>query len=330
LTLKEEYVTLPVKELNNLANNILKKRGLSIKKTKIVVDELFDAELRGRSTHGISFLPRILNELSQKKDEIKIIQENEYSAFIDGGDNLGSIVSNFCAQLAIEKAKNQGIAIIAAINKFTFITPGYYARMISKQDLISILMSSSGQHVAAWGGRDPILGTNPLAFGFPTKSEPIIGDLSTAAMPALDIREAKRKQKTIPSGRAVDKLGNLTNDPAEALNGAQLVFGGHKGYCINLMIEILTSSLLGINKLDNQDKKCGMLFIVINPKIFGFNEEFKVYVSELSKTIRNSKKAKGFDEVLVPGDKGTKKFKEFSKTGINIRKELIKELKSFT
>ena len=322
----EECVTVSVDSLRNLSMIVLQTHGLDVQEARMVTDEIMDAELRGRTTHGTIRLLRILDEINQRRGEIHIVHENSYTALVEGGDNLGSVVSHFCVHLAIEKASASGIAVIGCRNKFTFITPGYYARMIAKKDLVAILVSSSGEHVAPWGGIDPILGTNPLAFAFSSETEPIVGDLATAVLPSLDIREAEKQKKPIPLNTAFDRLGNLTTNPNEALEGAQLVFGGYKGYCVNLLIELLSSSLIGIDKSANQ--KCGMLFIVINPNSFGTIEAFKHNVSRLTERIKSSRKAGGVEEIWVPGDRSKIRLDKTIKMGVQVPKTLLSNLRT--
>lgn len=235
-------------------------------------------------------------------------------------------------ELAIKKAKNVGVGVVATRNANHFGIAGYYSELAMNQDMIGITITNTEPAMAPFGGKEKILGTNPIAIAFKGNKYKFSLDMATASIARGKILEALRKKIKIPEGCAVDKDGKPTTDPAKALEGCILPFGGPKGYGLALAIEMLSAiggAEVGtkVKGTANPEERCtkGDLFIAINPEFFMGKEEFKRKVDELLDEIKNSEPAEGF-EILIPGEiEERNKMKR--KDGFEIDKNLYNQLK---
>ncbi len=316
-------------ELREMVNKGLRKQGLVEEDAKIVTDAIIDAEMRGRKTHGLAHLPRIVGVLrTAKREHIRIVRENEYSALIDGGDNLGPIVAKYAMDLAIAKAKQQGFGIVGTYNPDPFLLAGYYARMALRERMIGIIICNSRARITPWGGIDPVLGVNPISIAIPSKTRPIALDMSLSRITVSDIREAKRTKEQIPADCAIDKDGHPTTDPDKALEGALLPIDTYKGYGLALAIEILAGPLVG-GKAGKTVKGCrGYLFVVMNPKIFVSIESFEANVSQLIEEIKSVRKKPSVSEILIPGEGSDRLMEKAKVEGVEVDDSLLKVIEA--
>ncbi|ENN95857.1 malate dehydrogenase [Methanocaldococcus villosus KIN24-T80] len=316
--------------------DVLKRYDVPKEDAEIVSDVLIEADLKGFSSHGIGRFPQYIKGLKLKninpKPNIKIIKDKKATAVIDGDLGFGQVVAKKAMDLAIDKAKDYGISAVATVNSNHFGIAGYYAEMAMKNDMVGIVITNTEPAMAPYGGTEKILGTNPIAIAFRGNKYKFSLDMATASIARGKIFEALRKGEKIPFGCAVDKDGNITDDPKKALEGSILPFGGAKGYGLALAIEMLSAIGgaevgKGVKGTANPEERCtkGDLFVVINPDFFMGKEEFKKKVDKLMEEIKTSKPMKDH-EILIPGEiEERNKIK--NKEGIEIDEVLYAQLK---
>ncbi|MEW6408520.1 MAG: Ldh family oxidoreductase, partial [Nitrospirota bacterium] len=211
----------------------------------------------------------------------------------------------------------------------------YYTEIMAKKGMIGICMTNTEPGMAPYGAAEKILGTNPLSIAVPTRDHPMILDMSTSVVARGKIVLAMEKGGGIPEGWAINKDGEITTDPIEALEGALLPFGGAKGSGLAIMVDILTGALSGSSvgkgvkgtfDMEHEGTK-GDLFLAIDPANFGDYECFLDKVEDLKNQIKQAKKAKGVDEIFLPGEVEYLTRERKLKEGIPLREELIEELK---
>lgn len=289
-----------------LANSILSRNGLPEREINVVISHLLEEELMGKSSHGFYRLPGIVNKLRNETifGDIQIIDENLFSALVDGANHLGLVVAQDACDKAISIASKNGIAIVAAKNYVgTTGAMGYFTRNIAKHNLIGICFCNSEYAVAPWGGKDPILGTNPLSIGIPCSTNPIIIDFATAARTYGELMLAAKEGRAIPEGIVLDAEGKPSTNPNDANDGCQLPMAEHKGYGLGLAIEILSGTFIGCKAgKEAVSGSDGLLFIVVKPNLFVTKEQFLNNTDMLIKEIKNSALAYGFDEIRIPGE----------------------------
>ncbi len=321
---------IKIADLRSKIEKVLTATYYSKSQAKEITDVLLYAEMTGKNTQGIiklSGTEPIQN--IQPKYEPKIIKETKISTLIDGGGNPGILVAKMATARVIQKCKGNGFAIVGTNNTFSSTSAiGYYADEITRNDFIGIVMAGPPGSVAPFGGIEPLFGTNPIAFGFPTNDWPIIFDMATSAITWYGLVRAKALGKKLPEGVAIDSEGNITTDPAKAMDGAILPFDkGYKSSGLSLVVEIMTGPLVEAIFPGSEEKGWGNLFIAIDPQLLTTREKFKESSSKLIETIQNSKKAKGQDIIHIPGWKGFESKEKTEKSDeIEIEDKLFKDL----
>jgi len=312
---------------------ILKALKVSDEHAKVVADVTVDADLKGFSSHGIGRFPQYIKGIKhgniKTKGNIEIEEETSSTALINGNHLLGHYVTYNGMKIAIKKAEKTGVGLVGIHNSNHFGIAGYYSDIATKNDMIGIVMANTEPAVAPLGGKEPILGTNPIAIGIPSNKYYISVDMATSASARGKLLEAARKGEKLPEGIALDADGNPTTDPKKALKGSILPFGGHKGYALSLMIEILAGPLVKaaigreVKGTVNPYEKCtkGDLLLVIDPSKFVNIQEFKEQVDKFIEEIKST------GNVLIPGDIEKMNMKKNMEEGIYLDKELMKEFK---
>lgn len=331
--------TVQPEELLNLAQTIFVAKGVPEPEANLVADSLVEANLRGHDSHGVIRIPKWATGLESGAinpiAKLETVRETDASALLDAGRALGAVAGIKASEMAIAKAASVGIGIIV-IRKASHIGMlGYYTEYMAKQGIIGLCMTNTESGVAPFGTVDKILGTNPLSIGVPARDHPLILDMSTSVVARGKIVMALENGEKIPLGWALDKEGDPTTDPKDALEGVMLPLGGMKGSGLAIMVDILTGALAGqaVGKdvrgtFDMQHPGTkGDMFMAIKPSSFSDPQRFLDTVDNLKNQIKHATKAKGVDQVLLPGEYEYLMRKKRMKEGIAIRRELFMRLK---
>ncbi|MCS7018037.1 MAG: Ldh family oxidoreductase [Cytophagales bacterium] len=291
-------------------------------------DVLIAADLRGIDSHGVARLHTYFDMLQlgriNPKPNIRIVREKMSTATVDGDNGLGLVVGPKANQIAMEKAEKAGSGWVSVCNTNHYGIAGYYVLQALKRDMIGWAMTNSTKLVAPLWGAERMLGTNPIAIAFPGWEEPpIVIDMATSAAAYGKIEIAKRAGKAIPEGWIIDKDGNTSTNPSDMINGGALLplgsdreHGGHKGYALAAMVDILCCVLSGANwgpfappfalrqeiPARSVGKGIGHFFGAM--QIDGFMDvtTFKKQIDDWIRTFRATKPAPGTAGVLIPGD----------------------------
>jgi LDH2 family malate/lactate/ureidoglycolate dehydrogenase len=302
---------VPVSEMKKKFKEVLMTSGAEEKDVDVMVDLRLEQDLHHNYFSGLGEVETSLKELEESKGKqhtfevdkpaIKLVNCNGRAAGLVCADLLPTLY---------DMARQQGIGLIGYYNGGYQSMPEYFARKIAAQDLVGLLSGAGGpQSVVPYGGSKDIMGTNPLAYGIPTNSLPIVFDAATAKYPYGSIRITKERGQKLPERSYLDKEGNWTTDPAVATS--IIPFGEHRGYAINLLLEVLDGALMRAKSglLQKDENDLGGFLIAIDPAAFGSLEEFKAQTTKLAEDIEAVKPAEGFSEVRVPGYKG-ERFKQ--------------------
>ncbi|QCO58018.1 Ldh family oxidoreductase (plasmid) [Pseudorhodobacter turbinis] len=243
-------IKLTLDEVKSLALSILRQAGLSDAQAGPVAQTITDCEADGRASHGLQRLPGCVMTIKSPhfvaSAEPQITSPAPAVVRADAGFGYSLLAFERALPILEQKAKSCGVAVLAINNCFHFSALWPEVERLSKRGLVSLAMTPSHAWVAPFGGTTPVLGTNPLAFGWPrVKADPFVFDFATSAMARSDIAMAKLAGKTLPDGCGVDAAGQPSNDPAAVLAGAMSTFGGHKGTALSTMIELLAGPLIG-------------------------------------------------------------------------------------
>jgi len=236
--------------------------GAPQNEAEIGAEMCVDAELRGHSSHGVRLLRNIAAAYQRGADRrraMRVVDESPVSARLDGGFHLSWFVHWSAIELAIEKAATMGIAVVSVGNAGGSGALGYRVERIAAAGLVGLAGNSTPLTVVAPGSTIPALGTNPLAIGLPRRSgPPLILDMATSSIAFNQILRLRETGQALPEGVAVDADGSTTTDPNRAIEPDSgrsriLPFGGHRGYGLTLMLELMVSA--GVTGRTGQDKR---------------------------------------------------------------------------
>jgi LDH2 family malate/lactate/ureidoglycolate dehydrogenase len=287
-----------------LAVSALKRVGFTDEDAGIIADQLVDNALCG---YRFASLPRILaiagnNKTQNERRPIKVVHETPLSALIDGGNNLGYVSVYKATEVAINKARDRGFAMVGVYDSYYSGRSAYFMEMIAKAGFVGIHAASTRPHVLPVGGIKPIFGTNPLCIGFPSSKGPVIYDIGTASIMVGEVQLFAHIGQELPEGIAFDEHGNPTRDPNAALRGGWVPFGGHKGYGLSFAVQAL-GLLAGAGLAQSKVKDYGFLLLVIDPKLTLPGGEFPDHMAELVDKIKATPRRPGVDEIRVPSER---------------------------
>ncbi len=321
--------------INDLKDKIVTtftKNGFSEQASQQVVDYLLWAEMSGNKTQGLVKMTGTdpFQDIKPQYEQ-KVLRDTQLSQLIDAGAQPAPIAASNGTQIAIEKAKASGIAIIGVKNTHSSNgAQAYYAEMIAREDLIGIVLSRSPASAAGFDSIDPIFGTNPIGFSFPTEADPLVFDMATSAMTFYGLVLAKAKGETIPEDVAIDHDGNPTTDPEAAMGGAILPFDrGYKGAGLGMVVEMLAGPLLDGAWIDNKTFKeeWGSVFIAIDPNLLVDTAIFKKNASDMITKIKAARTKSGASGIRLPGERATKDRKAAEASGyVDVDEAILKQL----
>jgi LDH2 family malate/lactate/ureidoglycolate dehydrogenase len=229
---------------------------------------------------------------------------------------------------AIEMARANGIGVVAARRSTHFGMAASYVLRAIEQGFIAQVYSNASPAMPPWGGRDAMLGTSPFACGAPGgKLDPYVLDLSFAVAARGKIRKAARRGENIPPGYALDAAGRETTDPSAALDGVVLPIGGYKGSGLAMLMDVMGGVVAGAgyaggvgNQFTDYDRPqdVGHFFLVVKPDLFVSLDEYRRRMDNLVTAVRGARRAEGFDEILMPGEREQRLEEKHRRTGIPI------------
>lgn len=319
-------VKVRCEELGAFVKKVFVNAGLKEEHAKEVADHLILANLRGVDTHGVVrvryYIDGIKAGYINKEPNIRLVRDNPSTALMDGDFGVGQYVARKATELAIKKAKKNGIGVVSTFNLSHCGMLAYYGLLIASNKMAGIVFTNGPALVTPWGGSARIFGTNPLCFVFPYDKEPILLDMATTKVAGMKILIAKRDGKKIPLGWAIDKDGKPTTDPEAALEGAMLPFGEYKGYGILFMGELFSAVLSGApqsNEIELTPYTQGGFYVqALNIESLRNYEDYIKDIDRLVKKVKSAKPWEGQEEVYLPGELEFRTVKKREKEGIPI------------
>jgi delta1-piperideine-2-carboxylate reductase len=270
---------LTLEQVHALAWQVLRAHGVSAPQAHAVADTVTAAERDDCKSHGLFRLPGYVSSVRSGKvtpDAVPQVHELAPAIMqVDGQNGFAPLALQIGSEPLAAKARRHGIAALAVTRIYHFAALWPEVEALAAHDLVAFAFTAAMSYVAPAGGNKPLYGTNPMAFAWPRAGHlPLVFDQASSASARGEIQLHLRDGTPIPEGWAIDAEGYPTTDPAAALAGAQLPFGGYKGAAIALMIELLAGALIGevfsyeASALDNQDGGPpigGELLIAIDP-----------------------------------------------------------------
>ena len=299
---------ISISELEDLTARAVRSYGYTGEEVRVISDVLLYAQLRGNNQGVVKLIGKGVPK-DPGAGEIAVELETPLSARINGNRNHAMLVVHRAMDIVADKAKKSGFGIAGTFNTNTSSGAiGFFASELAKQGLIGFLFGRSPERVAMHGACEPVFGTNPVAVGIPAEPDPVVLDMSTAAISFYGLVEAETAGRAIPDDVAYDVEGRPTTSPQEAIKGAIRSFDrSHKGSGLALVGEILAGPLAGAAFCGMGDSKgnWGHLVFAIDPGILGDRDEFIRSVSEICRKVKSTRKLPEVTEVFLPGERGS-------------------------
>jgi len=330
-------------KLISFVSSAFAKLGVPKGDAEIAAQGLVAADLRGVDTHGVirfnptSWYVKWLRDGEMKPaPNIQVVSESGSSALLDGDRGIGMVIGRRAMELAIRKADESGVGIVAVRNSRHFGMSANYAMQALTHDMIGIAMTNASRQVVPTFGRDARFGTNPICLAAPALEErPFVLDMATTTAAAGKLELAARQGKSIPAGWALNEKAESTDDPRIAQKARKLLplggsreGGNHKGYGLAILVEILCGVLSGtVTALNaNQDPR-GHFFGAIRVDAFRPAEEFKRDMDRLIRELKSTPPLDGQERVYVAGEIEFETAEERAANGIPLLSSILEGLR---
>lgn len=328
--------------LEKFAANVFERAGIPAQDAEMISHVLVTTDMRGVHSHGVVRSARYIDCIQaggiKSAAELEIIEESSSHLRVSAAGGLGIPASVKTTEKLIEKAKLAPIAVATVNHSDHYGAAGYYAMRCAEEGLIGFSMSNTCPLVAVSGGASNGIGNNPFAYACPAgKYRAILFDVCMSVVASGKIEIASKERKKIPFGWILDKDGNPTDDPDQIYHGAvMLPFGGHKGYGIAVMVEMMTallgnsgllSGVKSWNTVPGRDADTGHSFLAINPAFFGGLDNFVARTEKMIEELKGGKKAEGVEKIFYPGEMEFAREDEAKVKGVPLSEASVNELK---
>jgi LDH2 family malate/lactate/ureidoglycolate dehydrogenase len=343
LTTTETTRQIPAATLGAFLADAFRACGMSEADAATTATAMLEADLTGSDGHGVFRLAGYVRQLKRgvfnAKPRISVLERSAATALIDGDQGIGHVVMTYAANLAVELARASGVGWVGARRSNHAGAGANYAAIPLAHGMIGIYgASSSVQHMAPWGGSEPLLGTNPIAVAIPAGREaPVVLDIATSVASNGAIRQHEIEGTPLPEGwlqRRTD--GSPITDPKEINLGTFLPVGGHKGYGLSLVIGLLAGPLngaaFGRDVRDfaappgTAEPNVGQFVVALDVARFLPLDAFKAEVDRHIRDLSSSRRLPGVDEIRVPGQGRLARRKEREENGVPLSSALIAQV----
>jgi LDH2 family malate/lactate/ureidoglycolate dehydrogenase len=347
---------IQARDLRCFTATVFEQAGVSADRAADAADVLVWANLHGVDTHGVRnlrplYIQFILGGRIRANGEYRIEHETPFSARVDGGGGLGLAAACWGMRLAIHKAQQAGVGLVAMRNSYHFGAAGYYPCLALAHDMIGIALTgrlyAQGAELGVLPtfGAKPMLSTNPIAISFPTLEElPFLLDMATSAAPYNRVLMHRELGKPVPAGWGLDSQGQPTTDPATLRHllplGGSRELGGHKGYGLAMMVEVLCAVLSGgWHNLFPDDPRAfdghvqdndAHFFGAMRIDAFRPVEEFKRGMDAMIRALRAAPKALGHDRIYVAGEIEHETAQQRLRDGIPLPENVAADLRALS
>ena len=346
---------VPAKQIREQLVSVLRAWDMSDAHAETTAEMMLETDLRGVDSHGISMLPSYDREFRAGRLNMRpvftTVREAPSLALIDADASLGHPVSVHAMNLAVDKCRATGVAVVSVVNSHHFGAAGCYARIAAERGVIGMVTSATrGVSLVPTFAAEPVMGTNPLAFAAPARRNPPFQlDMATTTVAAGKVKVHKLNHRPLPPGWVVDGSGQAVTDAEEAFKyvferpeggitplGGPREAGGHKGYGLAVMVHILGGILAGasFSPIRNRTQKpsdphnIGHFFLAIDPAAFRPVGAFEDDLDQVIDVLHGAKRADPAQPVLVAGDPEIATKTERLRDGVPIPDDLITQLRA--
>jgi LDH2 family malate/lactate/ureidoglycolate dehydrogenase len=332
-----QTITQTVAVLQQLGKDLLVAAGTPLDLATAVAESLVEANVSGHDSHGMQNLPGYLNAARagrvQPAIRAAVTSRQAAIATVDGGWGWGQPAARLATETAIALADEFGVSAVVIRRCNHIGRAGQYVEIMSRAGMTGIVLANAGPAVAPYSGTERRLGTNPFAWAAPTADpqRPLLLDFatSTVAIGKLALAQASGQQAVAP-GLLLDIEGHPSTTPDDFFTGGSLLpFGGHKGFAMGVMLEVLGGALSGGSPscLPGYNGGNGTLLVAFNIASFQPLDSFVEQVEQFSAALKSTRPAEGFDEVLLPGEPEARARRQRREHGVSLPASTWAELR---
>jgi LDH2 family malate/lactate/ureidoglycolate dehydrogenase len=327
-------VCIQADALRALTARIFAALGAPADIADVVAESLVDANLAGHDSHGALRIPQYVARVRagdvRPAARPKMLQARQAAALLSGEWGFGQPAGQAAMDEAVRRAREYGIGAAGLVRCNHLGRMGEYAERAAAAGCAAMIwVGGLKQAAVPHGGSRPLLGTNPVAIGFPVRDEPpAVMDFATTAVAAGKVMAARAAHKPLPPGCIVDGQGRPITDPEQYFNGGALLpFAAHKGYALSVMTEFLGRALTGGDKLgetepaQNIHRHSGALFCAIDVGVFRPSGEAQASARDIVDRLRAIPPVPGVDRVLTPGEPEVRTRRARAASGIELAED---------
>lgn len=327
-----DTINLSVSEIETLAAAALRGSKVSPVNARSVAQSIAAAERDGQQIVGLSYLPTYCAHAAcGKVDGHAVPQLKTLKAaalHVDARCGFAHPAIELALPALLAAGRAHGLAALSIGNSYACGSLGYFVDSLARDGLIALMLANTSPTISVYGGKGPFFGTNPIAFAVPRASaDPLVIDQSSSVVAKVAVIDAHRRGVRMPDGWAVDATGQPTNDPAAAMMGALLPFGGYKGASLALMVDVFAAGLTGSNwsfeassfgSNEGGPPRTGQFILVLDPELFGgdnFGPRFEIMLGAML----------GTGDIRLPGDRRLAARAQH-RNGIPVERHLVAEI----
>jgi LDH2 family malate/lactate/ureidoglycolate dehydrogenase len=320
----------------------LEKAGIPAASGKRIGELMTAADLAGNDAHGIFRLPQYIRRIEaggvNPRPAIKVTHTASATALVDGDNGMGHLVVDTAAKTAIAAARECGVAWVGIHRSNHAGAAGVYASLAAEAGMVGIYAAvASANHMAVWGGIDPMLGTNPIAMAVPVPGRhPVVLDIATTVTSYGNVKNHELLGIPMPEGWMVSRIdGRPITDASKSAEGLLLPIGGYKGSGLNILIGLLAGTLNGaffgkavvdFNAHPEMSTNTGQFYLALDIARFRTPAEFGRDAAATLDELRASQPVPGGGPIRLPGDERARRQSERARDGIAIPPPLMKNL----
>ncbi|MFC7550666.1 Ldh family oxidoreductase [Plantactinospora sp. GCM10030261] len=333
--------TVPVPWLVDAVTTVFRALGFSGPAAGLVAETLVAADMRGIGSHGVMLVPMYVERIQagsvSRREAAESVSDLGAVAVLDGGHALGQLTGDQAMRLAVAKAHRFGVGAVTVRNAFHFGGAFRYVQLAAADGCIGIAAANTRPLMPAPGGAAAVVGNNPVAVGVPRPDgAPVVLDIALSEAALGKVRLAASGGRTIPASWATDRQGRPTTDPGAALDGLLLPTGGHKGYGLAFMVDVLAGVLSGggygrhvrgLYADTSVPNDCAHFFLALDVAAFGDPAEFGKRLADLADQVLTADLAPDVDRVYLPGDIEATRYARALRAGVSVEPAVLTRLR---
>lgn len=338
--MSSEVVIVPEPKLRTFAGAAFERMGLDREAASISAGALMYSELRFHPGQGqgvrrlLAYEERLRSGLIDAAAPFEIVKQSSCLALVDAHDAPGSVTGVRAMRLAASKAEREGVGLVLVRHGTHYGSSAVHAHEALASGCIGLALTNAGPEMAPWGGRDPVVGTNPWSVAAPTdRGFPVVLDIALTTAGKGMMRYLQARGEPMPDDWALTPEGGVTTDPSEAMAGALLGIGRYKGFGLSFMTDAITGVLAGGGfglepYSDPRHQDVSHLFLALHIPWFMPRSEYEARMGRLIDMAKGSRLRPGFEEVLVPGELEHRRESQKRADGVPLEAETYEGLRA--